>query len=329
MRNPRALHPRATKLLLMGLLCVGVAGLAGCGSDDDNPSEPGTPPNTDAIISAVSVGGTAATYHTESVPTGDTPGPTVIGASQIVAGGSVALEVTVEDTAEQLFVALDQAGGGYYAIDIATGGGAGAPATAQMVAAMKGMTITRTPPLAPGLSGAPVTYNIAVTAVAQTTTHNFVIVVGADYGDTQSQLFGHAIVVNDVAQLSDRLQVSLNWSQPVDLDLHVTVPDGTTIFYGNPVGPNGGRLDLDSNPACNIDNINNENITWIDADPAPGDYRVRVNLWAACDQPGPFVYAVTVNIAGQVQVFDGSIPLGLENPGGDGQLITTFTVPAP
>ena len=39
-----------------------------------------------------------------------------------------------------------------------------------------------------------------------------------------------------------------------------------------------------------------------------------------CDQPGPFVYAVTISIYGQVQVYDGTMPASAETQSGDGTL---------
>jgi hypothetical protein len=58
------------------------------------------------------------------------------------------------------------------------------------------------------------------------------------------------------------VQVGIVWDTPTDVDLHVTEPGGETIYYGNLQSSAGGTLDLDSNPACNIDGVNAENIFW-------------------------------------------------------------------
>jgi hypothetical protein len=70
------------------------------------------------------------------------------------------------------------------------------------------------------------------------------------------------------------LQVSLSFDNDKDVDLYVVEPNGNVIYYGNRGSEQGvldeetGRyvpiwgLDLDSNPACDIDGINNENIYY-------------------------------------------------------------------
>ena len=60
-----------------------------------------------------------------------------------------------------------------------------------------------------------------------------------------------------------------------------------------------GFLDLDSNPACNIDGVNNENITYTNQAPN-GMYYVAVDLYAKCaNSRAGARYAVTVNYDGQ------------------------------
>jgi len=60
-----------------------------------------------------------------------------------------------------------------------------------------------------------------------------------------------------------------------------------------------GELDLDSNPACIIDGINNENITYAD-NVKSGKYTVAVNLWEKCNYVKPGAkYSVTVIYNGQ------------------------------
>ncbi len=115
-----------------------------------------------------------------------------------------------------------------------------------------------------------------------------------------------------------RLQVSLSWDKPVDLDLYLVEPNGTTIYYGSTSSSSGGELDVDSNAACNIDNINNENITYPQtAVLQTGLYIVRVNLYAVCSvtQQINFVTTARLNgafvntVAGQ-NPFNGFYPAG-------------------
>lgn len=59
-----------------------------------------------------------------------------------------------------------------------------------------------------------------------------------------------------------------------------------------------GELDIDSNAACDIDGINNENIYFVD--PVPGVYTIAVDLWEKCDynKPGS-QYSVSLNYKGK------------------------------
>ena len=114
----------------------------------------------------------------------------------------------------------------------------------------------------------------------------------------------------------------------VDMDLHVEVPEGQDIYYANRQGPTGGTLDLDSNAACFIDNVNNENITWLGQAPTQGNYTVRVNLWDACEEAGPFPFLVSTIVGGEQTLFQGQFTLLDAYPGGqyDGTVITTFSI---
>ena len=58
------------------------------------------------------------------------------------------------------------------------------------------------------------------------------------------------------------VQVTLEWASDSDLDLHVTEPDGTEIYY-LATGPTttGGQLDVDSNVNCENDG-GVENVYW-------------------------------------------------------------------
>ncbi|MBL4688231.1 MAG: hypothetical protein JKY37_26830 [Nannocystaceae bacterium] len=95
-----------------------------------------------------------------------------------------------------------------------------------------------------------------------------------------------------------QLLVSLGWDSPVDLDLHVQLPDGTVVGAKNvnafepPDGQvpavdawmAGGFIDFDSNQECRLDLRNRENVVWLQAPPT-GTYRVYAHLFAPCDQP--------------------------------------------
>jgi hypothetical protein len=117
------------------------------------------------------------------------------------------------------------------------------------------------------------------------------------------------------------IQVSVSWDTPSDVDLHVIDPSGEEIYYANPVGDTGGELDLDSNAACGIDGVNNENITWDDDDnPSSGTYTVLVHYWSPCGQ-GTTNYIVTVRVEGEAtRTFAGTLTTDDEE-----DQVTTFT----
>ena len=63
----------------------------------------------------------------------------------------------------------------------------------------------------------------------------------------------------------------------------------------------GGQLDLDSNPACEIDSINNENITYnSNAKILDGEYIVKTDYFQDCSNLYPTNYTVTVRYNGEL-----------------------------
>lgn len=118
------------------------------------------------------------------------------------------------------------------------------------------------------------------------------------------------------------LQVSLSWGTDTDVDLHLVEPSGEEIFYGNLESSAGGELDLDSNPDCRIDNINNENITYQGVVPPPGHYIVRVDYWESCSEYSTTHYVVTVNLRGTPTVYEGSFEASDADQGGEGSGFT-------
>ncbi len=79
------------------------------------------------------------------------------------------------------------------------------------------------------------------------------------------------------------VQVGITWNTATDVDLHVIEPSGEEIYYAHTTSATGGSLDLDSNPGCNIDGVNTENIFWPDGQAPPGDFTVRVNMYDDCE----------------------------------------------
>lgn len=94
---------------------------------------------------------------------------------------------------------------------------------------------------------------------------------------------------NDAAEIetlegnpgNPRFNLQFTNEEAVDLDLYVTTPDGSIIYYDN-LEADGGKLDLDC--LCGeCLNGPNENIYWIDGTAPKGTYTFWVEHYANCD----------------------------------------------
>ena len=113
------------------------------------------------------------------------------------------------------------------------------------------------------------------------------------------------------------IQVSLSFDRSDDVDLHVVTPDSVDIYYGGRSHA-GGMLDLDSNPACRIDGVNNENTVWAQlAAPPSGHYVIKVDLYQSCTSL-PVNYIVKVVNCGVVTTFNGTLNPSQADRGGAG-----------
>jgi hypothetical protein len=119
------------------------------------------------------------------------------------------------------------------------------------------------------------------------------------------------------------VQASVWWDAPTDVDLHVIDPAQEEVYFANRESASGGVLDLDSNPACNIDGINNENIVWPTGGAPTGSYTINLVYFDDCGE-AESNYVVTLQVVGQApRVFTGTFT-GVGNPSLD-RLITQFT----
>ncbi len=128
------------------------------------------------------------------------------------------------------------------------------------------------------------------------------------------------IAVTEVG--SGDVQVSVSWDTATDVDLHVVEPAGYELWYGDKSSPMGGVLDLDSNPACAIDGVNNENVFWPPGMAPIGTYVVRVDFYSDCPNcgfgPCGANYTVTMNYCGENELFEGVFAPGDDDSGGEG-----------
>lgn len=121
---------------------------------------------------------------------------------------------------------------------------------------------------------------------------------------------------------SGDVQVSISWDTATDVDLHVIEAGGFELWYGDQQSPSGGELDLDSNPGCVIDGINNENVYWPAGMAPVGTYTVRVDFYSDCTNClfgyCGADYTVTINYCGENELFYGSFAPGADDSGGAG-----------
>lgn len=120
------------------------------------------------------------------------------------------------------------------------------------------------------------------------------------------------------------VQVSVAWTGASDVDLHVYDPAGEHIYFADKTSASGGQLDLDSNPACSIDNINNENVVWPTNGAPSGAYRVEVHYFADCSVARSD-WVVTIQRRGQAPlVYSGSF-VGASGAGNPPAVLPEFT----
>lgn len=149
--------------------------------------------------------------------------------------------------------------------------------------------------------------------------------------------------VSHVESKSGDLNINLTFSNEKDIDLHLYTPSGQHIYYGNRGGvasvelPDGTvvdteyGLDHDSNAACSIDGLNNENI-FIPAELIePGVYRIEVDMWSNCDPTISTNWAIVARYQDAVLVpTTGSNPASGVYPvnagSGDHTEVMTFTL---
>lgn len=100
---------------------------------------------------------------------------------------------------------------------------------------------------------------------------------------------------------SGDVQVTLRWNSSVDLDLHVTEPNGEETYYGDRSSSTGGELDVDANAGCGGDPPV-ENIFWPEGSAPSGTYTVEVVGFSVSSCGGSSDYTLTVQVGGEVVI---------------------------
>ena len=262
--------------------------------DPVTPSEPEEPQPTDptGLIVSVTSGDTQGEYFLGSPP--ETIGSVTLDALTdttepltVISGGSLELPVESDVPFSTIFVNSDA--DGFFQLLL---------------------------PEATTSASAIVTYN---TELVASTTNEVNVAVQTPTGDVSSP---QILPLESIEVGTGEVQVSVSWDTPTDVDIWLIEPDGTRIFWAFTQSPAGGQLDLDSNPACFLDNINNENITYEDGTPPSGEYSVVVDYFSDCGVAGDTNYLVTVRANGSISTFSGVFV-----PGDADVEVTRFIIP--
>ena len=109
------------------------------------------------------------------------------------------------------------------------------------------------------------------------------------------------------------VEVAMTMSVPTDLDLYVTDPSGTTVYFGNTSVFSGGHLDLDANAACSGHmGVNSEHVFWPAHGAPAGTYTVRVAHYESCIGGAAVDYRLTVRACGETVVLTGHFDGGAQ-----------------
>ncbi|MCL2097861.1 MAG: hypothetical protein FWH23_03775 [Bacteroidales bacterium] len=242
------------KIFLLSILSVALLSFYGCSKDKDESN-----PIADEYFTIAN-----SSYQSGALPsaTAATPFSTINMNSSVIPGGSSFITVTNDDSITEFYLAVNGVEG-YLVVPAAT---------------------TRADNI----------YNL-ILLISQNLARNFSFIISGRTSSGQV-LSATSINLTYVAVGSGALQVSLSFDKSKDVDLYVVRPNGQVIYYGNRGGydDEGNRwgLDLDSNPGCSLDHINNENVFFPAAYLLNGKYEVWVNLYSNCDTSVPVNWVI-------------------------------------
>ena len=117
------------------------------------------------------------------------------------------------------------------------------------------------------------------------------------------------------------VQITLTWhsAAAIDIDLHVTEPNGEICYYGHNPTSTGGTLDRD-NRCYNYENGRPENIFWTSA--PLGTYTVIVNLFSTCSAgPSSQSFDVRIVTGSTTKTYAGTVTTSNTNV-----TVATFTI---
>jgi hypothetical protein len=312
--QPAVRDARAGDARVKGALALVLSSLLLFGACSDN-GDTGISPSTitrltlEDLIASVSLGGTQGVRLDGRVDPGGGPGVTVAGNQTVINGGTLSVTVSAATAFRTVYVSV-----GVDALGIESSARAGVPGYYEVAlpAPQTSVTVLLAFPQTIPLDEFELRFSVA------------------DASGTAGAVAIQPVEVTRVG--TGDVQVTLSWDTDADVDLHVIEPGGEETFYGRRQSSTGGELDLDSNAACTVDGVRNENIRWPEGRAPRGTYTVRVDYWSSCGVAATN-YTVRINNGGSVQVFSGSFTgAGDQGGAGSGVTVATFerlTGPAP
>lgn len=282
MKNKKQSVFRAGKFILLFLFLGGI--IASCSKDKDSVEED-TVNRSEFEQAYFSIN--AGSFKGRALPASNSESleiANIRGNETILAGGSNLITITGSENATEVIVGI-KGQDGFFTVPM----GAGRETANRGVMATANLQLL----------------------IGQGASDTFTIAFALSDGQGNVSEFQY-LVVNLLRAGTGLLQVSLLWDQLNDVDLHLIDPNGEEIYFANRTSSTGGYLDVDSNPACYIDEINNENIFYEDNEDVTvptGEYEVLVDLWSNCDIVPDTAYSIVVTYGGIViQATEGQNP---------------------
>lgn len=102
--------------------------------------------------------------------------------------------------------------------------------------------------------------------------------------------------------LANGIEVELQWSAAVDMNLEVRDPLGNSLYWDNRETPVGGSFGFDANGLCGVISENPvETASWAPTFLPTGSYEILVFYRQECEDTGPVPFTVTVTVDGVTQ----------------------------
>ncbi len=241
-----------TLMLIAASMCLYIS----CSSDDDGPSQDKFSEEFFSIDNGVFHSGAMPESTSEDVITG------IEVNDRALTGGSNFISITSETQYDRFFVGIEGQNG-YVEVQ---------PEEQEISRNVK------------YYYNIPITYGSAFSA-------DMTMLIKARKKDGEiTQAYSQTIKF--IESMEGELTINLTFDQKKDLDLHLITPSGNEISWENRTwtftDEDGNTveygLDHDSNPACYIDGLNNENIVIPEAAIEPGEYRVYLEMYKNCDR---------------------------------------------